>query len=79
MAVTPAVREAFENHVKLLESQNTAGHVRSESEDSFFVADLNEVVQKWAVWRKALPDVSPFFGMYLTALKRLCASASCGP
>ena len=64
MTVAPAVREAFENHVKLLQSQVTAGHVLPASEASFYVADLGDVVRKWAVWKEALPDVTPFFGTY---------------
>lgn len=64
MAVAIAVRDAFEKHVKLVESQNTAGHVLPASEASFYVADLGDVVRKWAVWKEALPDVTPFFGTY---------------
>lgn len=62
MAVAVAVREAFEKHVKLVESQNTAGRVLPASEASFYIADLENLVRKWAVWREALPDVTPFFG-----------------
>ncbi len=62
MAVAASVKEAFEKHVKLVESQNTAGHVLPASEASFYVADLGDIVRKWAVWKAALPDVTPFFG-----------------
>ena len=62
MAVSVAVRETFENHVRLVESQNMNGHVLPASEASFYVADLGDIVRKWAVWKEALPDVTPFFG-----------------
>lgn len=45
MAVAVAVRGTFENHVKLVESQNTAGHVLPASEASFYVADLGVSVR----------------------------------
>lgn len=67
MAVAVVVREAFENHVRLVESQNTNGHVLPGSEASFYVADLGDIVRKWAVWKEALPDVTPFFGTSTTS------------
>lgn len=67
MAVAVAVREAFENHVKLVECQNTNGHVLPASEASFYVADLDDIVRKWDVWKEALPDVTPFFGTSKTS------------
>jgi hypothetical protein len=71
MAVAPAIREAFENHIKLVESRNSPGHVLASSEASFFVGDLNDVIRKWAVWKEALPDVTPFYGTSLTPLSHV--------
>jgi hypothetical protein len=64
MAVAVAVRNAFETHIKLVETQNTAGHVLLTSEELFYVADLGDIVRKWIVWKEALPDVTPFFGKH---------------
>nr|AEQ61502.1 LolD [Epichloe brachyelytri] len=73
------VREAFENHVKLVESRNSPGHVLASSEASFFVADLNDVVRKWAAWKEALPDVTPFFAVKSSYDRRLIQTlATCG-
>ncbi|KAI0845502.1 hypothetical protein F5Y00DRAFT_265449 [Daldinia vernicosa] len=77
--VTVTVREAFENHVKVVESPNTPGNVLSASEDSFYVADLGDVVRKWTVWIEALPDVTPFFAVKSSNDGRLIQTlASCG-
>lgn len=36
---------------------------RTESqEDAFYVCDLGNIVEKYGVWRKALPRVQPFYG-----------------
>ncbi|KAL8671657.1 MAG: hypothetical protein Q9168_003837 [Polycauliona sp. 1 TL-2023] len=79
MSVSLAVKEAFENHVKLVESQSTPGHVLPSSEASFYVADLGDIVRKWAVWKEALPDVTPFFAVKSSYDRRLIQTlASCG-
>jgi hypothetical protein len=72
MAVSVAVRGAFESYVKLVEIQNTAEHVTPASEASFYVADLGDIVRKWMVWKEALPDVTPFFGTYPMSFSRSC-------
>ncbi|KAI1656799.1 Orn/DAP/Arg decarboxylase 2 [Daldinia decipiens] len=79
MAVNVAVREAFENHVKAVESLNTPDHMLSTSEDSFYVADLGDIVRKWTVWTEALPDITPFFAVKSSNDGRLIQTlASCG-
>ncbi|KAL7929707.1 pyridoxal-dependent decarboxylase [Trichoderma chlorosporum] len=79
MAVAPEVRQAFENHVKLIESQNMTGHIAPDSEASFYVADLDDVVRKWVVWNEALPGVTPFFAVKSSYDRRLIQTlASCG-
>ncbi|XP_022235967.1 ornithine decarboxylase 2-like [Limulus polyphemus] len=32
-------------------------------DDPFFVAELNEIASRLALWRHLLPDVQPFFAM----------------
>lgn len=35
-----------------------------ECDDSFFVCDLGDVVQKYKLWTDLLPRVKPFYGLY---------------
>ncbi|KAI0403567.1 hypothetical protein F4802DRAFT_607986 [Xylaria palmicola] len=79
MTVSPAVREALVNHVKLVEGQSASGHALPASEASFYVADLGEVVRKWNLWKGALPDVTPFFAVKSSYDRWLIQTlASCG-
>ncbi|KAH8810909.1 hypothetical protein F5884DRAFT_854279 [Xylogone sp. PMI_703] len=79
MAVAVAVRKAFEKHVKLIENQNTVGSVLPASEASFYVADLSDIIRKWAMWKEALPDVTPFFAVKSSYDRQLLQTlASCG-
>ena len=66
MDVAEAVKQALTDHIKLSEGLNSPDFVSPESEASFFVADLDDIVRKWALWKASLPEVTPFFGTYLT-------------
>jgi ornithine decarboxylase len=69
------VREAFEHHIHLNTARTGSGN--SLSEASFYVADLGDIVQKYAVWQENLPGVTPFFGKGNTVvLYVLCTYAA---
>jgi ornithine decarboxylase len=56
----------------------------ADTEDAFFVADLDVVVQQWDLWQQQLPMVTPFFAVksnpdpvVLRVLSQLGASFDC--
>lgn len=59
-----------EQHVQILDNETDAWTVirdisRSEAqEDAFYVCDLGNIVQKYRIWKTALPRVQPFYGEY---------------
>lgn len=49
------VLQAFQDHI-------TDQHRHLQSQNSFFVGDLDAICQSVSRWRQVLPDVRPYYG-----------------